>query len=341
MAITLWMDHFWKGLATSKFVPKTEEEIRNYIAQNHFGGKALIELSDEDKEKILPKLLRSITWMANDSRLAGLCEKRIQHYQQTFNERSQDYFVTKEAEKWEKGKKTLSKERKEKLLSNPNIWFQACYSEKNCTMPLTNWGMRHIEEYRLEKPIREITERIKQRTGRDIVNVLDIGGAGGIALKDIKTGDPRVSTWNMTMDMEPVTHDVDRTYLCVAERFPAELRESADLIISNYSFVYFPCQALALENCLQSLSVGEEAHLSISFGKQSYFLKDSARRMRQEYDRLIGLRDSGKIDLRVDSWEGDKHALVYQPDNCNENEHKREHFYPPTFVKITKLKSLD
>ena len=200
--------------------------------------------------------------------------------------------------------------------------------------------MRHIESYGLENPLQEITARIRQRTGRKIVNVLDVGGAAGIALKDVKKQDPQVSTWNMTMDMEPVTYDTDKTYLCIAERFPAELRESADLIISNYSFCYFPCQARALENCLQSLSIGGEAHLNISFGKQDIFVKNSANRMRQEYDRLASLKDSGKIELEVNGWEGEKHALVYQPSNYRESEQEREHFYPPAFVRIRKLKSL-
>jgi SAM-dependent methyltransferase len=339
MAIQLWMNHFWEGLLTGNFIPKTEQEVRDYIAQNHFGGEALVELSDEDKQTILPSMFKKIEFSANWQGLKKLCEQKVYYFQEENGVWGASHnLVLEESNESKRGKQPLSRESKVALLSNPDIWFNSRCHSKGGSVPLGNWGMRPIESYGLEEEIPSILDRIRKNTGKSLVNVLDVGGAGGIALRDIKKIDKNVSTWDMTLDVEPVMHDFDRLYLCTAERFPAELRESADLIISHYSFCYFAGQAQAINNCLQSLSVGGEAHLSVCWGKQYTFVSNPVERMRKQYDQLITLRDSGKIELEVRDWNGIS-ALSYRPENFKENSEYGENFYPPAFVKIKKLKS--
>jgi hypothetical protein len=36
------MNHFWEGLRTGKFIPKTESEVREFMHRNHFAGEPII-----------------------------------------------------------------------------------------------------------------------------------------------------------------------------------------------------------------------------------------------------------------------------------------------------------
>lgn len=112
-------------------------------------------------------------------------------------------------------------------------------------------------------------------------------------------------------------------------------RENMDLILSNYAFCYFANPAAVLENCLQSLSIGGEAHLSVSPTKQRFFVPNFAQKLRDQYDRLQRLSDDGFIELYVKSGRYGEHALKYEPEPDNQT------YFPSAWVEMKKLRSLE
>jgi SAM-dependent methyltransferase len=197
------------------------------------------------------------------------------------------HFILEESEHFDKSKMHLTNEEKISLLSNQDIWYSAKYKERSAESALTSGGMRSLEEYGFKNDeFLETIANIQRNTGKTRLNLLDVGGAGGIMLNDAKKLDSSIITCNMTLDVQPVTFDFDKLYLCPAERFPNELRENMDLILSNMAFCYMPGQACALENCLQALSVGGEAYLSVDWGKQHSFIKNSANKLFKQYKRF-------------------------------------------------------
>jgi len=346
MVIQPSMDHFWKGLKTGKFIPKTDKEIKQFMQENHFGGEAITELSKEDRKVIEKPIFEHLKFnMSEKDELKKLCEQEVAYFPSGIDYYKCPCFILEDCffeegeffkEKNEKGE-LLTKKEKIKLFSNPNIWHGSILYETNSRGPFTSWGMRSLEGYGFNKEhFGKIIKRVKENTGKNLLNILDVGGASGVALKEIKEYFPKeVITNNLTIDVEPVTYEFDNLYLCPGERFPKKLVGNMDLIISNMAFVYMPGQNLTLENCLQALSVGGEAFLSVEIGKQDYFVQDFPNRMRKQYDRMIHLKETGFIDLKVKSGSHGSHALTHNP--------KKEMgtWYPPAWIEIKKLKSLE
>lgn len=137
-------------------------------------------------------------------------------------------------------------------------------------------------------------------------------------------------THNLTVDVEPVMYDVDKLYLCPAERMPRELKGNMDLVISNMAFLYFVGPHLALENCLAALSIGGEARLSVNHASRRGNVVEFAGRLADTYNRLRGLRDDKRILLQLR--ENDIPILEYVPEDRNSR------YFPFAHVTIIKLK---
>lgn len=115
-----------------------------------------------------------------------------------------------------------------------------------------------------------------------------------------------VETHNLTIDVEPAMYPTDHVYLCPAERMPTALKGGMDLIVSHMAFRYFQAPDLALENCLQALSIGGEAMLSVDTDIDHQFIfnlspriKEYAGRLADKYARLKSLRQA-RNDRRAD-----------------------------------------
>lgn len=333
------MNHFWEGLQAGKFTPRTDEQIREFIRKNHFSGKALVELASEDKAVIEESVFYYTSGLINRDLYEKLCTQNILYLPEGFEKYNRPHFILEESEHFKKqNKKPLTIQEKIELFTTPNVWYHSVLQGTNVLRPLLSWGMRHLWEYGFtDERFLENLSRIRKNTGRDILNLLDVGGAMGVMLHDAGELDKNIITHNLTLDVLPTTYDVDKLYLSTAERFPIELKENMDLIVSNMAFLYMPGQALALENCLQSLSVGGEAHLSVDWGKQKVFVPNSAVKMRKQYDRMKKLSEDGFIELKVNSGNYGDHALGYIPEN---NSKHGADWFPPAYVEIRKLKSL-
>jgi hypothetical protein len=341
------MNHFWEGLKTGKFIGKTDEDVKKFIGENHFYGEAIIEPSEEDREVIEKDLFENIKYYLNIDIYRKLSEQEVIYVENMKGLPGPHFILEESAEfkEYKKKGKILSPEDKIELFSNPDVWLNSRLLSDCLNGDLTSWGMRPLKEYGFEKDeFVGILKRVKKNTKKNLLNVLDVGGAIGIALKEIKGIDSKVITNNLTLDVEPVTYDFDNLYLCTGERFPIKLKENMDVILANMSFVYMSGQSLALENCLQSLSVGGEAFLNVEWGKQEHFIPNFAEKMKKQYSRMKKLADKGFIELDIRSGNNSykDHVLTYNPkkDIHNRSEKFREVYFPPAFVKIKKLKYL-
>lgn len=166
-----------------------------------------------------------------------------------------------------------------KLLADPEILSSSRYVSEydgvyhqESSNPLLSEGSRHL--YRDEKDsesygyasaedFKNTLQRIKKRTGKSILTILDIGGNVGQALLDAKRIDSSLKTINMTLDSLPVISG-DIIARRPAEYMPAVFEENIDLIESNYAFRYFLFPDIALRNAVKALSIGGETNLYFS-----------------------------------------------------------------------------
>lgn len=160
---------------------------------------------------------------------------------------------------------TVTTQEKIQLLQNPDTFYTIKYKTGYSTLGLAGWGNRRLDAmdyYPFQKELfLDVTKRIRERTKREKLKMLDIGGGMGLGLHDAKEKDSSLETDNLTIDEELAMYPVDHLYLCPAERMPKEFEGKMDLIISNMAFRYFPFPDLALKNAIKALAIGGEAHI--------------------------------------------------------------------------------
>ncbi|GEM_PF-5294402 len=347
---------FFEGIEKEAFQPWTEEETQIFLEEDIFGFEPLKELNQRDKEVIYSSTKQLLGWYLNREIYHELTSREV-YFFATSQELPENvakelrlpdfpfFFVSPydpgRKEQFNKIVKSLTKAgieslsimKKKNLLSDPESWFAGYKSIGWTSDCLVGYGMRHLHEYGItDEHFLETIKRIQDATRKEKVNVFDVGGANGLALYDAKKLTDTIITHNLSPSVEPVMFPTDYLYTCPAERMPISLKENMDLILSNMAFVYMAGQHLALENILQSLSVGGEAHLSIEWGKQNEFVDSSSQRMAQQYRRMQELHEKGYIELEV------KSSYKPHPLDFPAGEGK---FYPPARVRIRKKKSLE
>ncbi len=198
------------------------------------------------------------------------------------------------------GAKQLTPQDKERIYTDIEIVSDASMRVNRC---VGSFGManRPLTQYSYEDTYGDldrldaIIERIRKRTGRDEIRLLDVGGSLGRAAWEAEQRYANLQATNLTvtdgMAMFPVTY-----VLALGERMPARFHESFDLILSNMAFCYFTFPELGVENCLQALAVGGEAHLS---GIDKYFRPkkgdEKDPRFKRKHERLLDLQTKGCI----------------------------------------------
>lgn len=235
----------------------------------------------------------------------------------------------------------MDKRKKVDTFSDINIWGKASYHALKHGQPLTMQGYRNlyaqspdeIETYGYTKErFTDLVANIRKRTGKENINMLDIGGGLGTASFQVEQLDNHIHATNLTIDEEPAMYPVERV-LAPAEAMPESFREKYDLMVSNQAFRYFTYPDIALENCLKALSIGGEAEIVVGTSRQNVEVKDYAVRLAKEYKRLKELNDKGFIEFKIlkTLW-GD--PLESQPKEGDDT-------FPEAFIKIIKLKSLE
>ena len=348
---------FWEGLETGEFKPWTTPEI-SALVEEMLGSSPLRELTTRDREVISiemhfllsSNLNRNVHHqLASDPVYFFPTAKEIPPGTDIFvsfpdkalffvppasncYERNKKEFDTITAILAKAGKEPLSRLEKKNILSDPTIWLNARLNTVGIDNLLVGYGMRPLTSYGINaEQFMDTVKRVQNATGKDKINLLDVGGANGLALQNARKLTDIVITHNLTPTMEPAMFSTDFLYVCPAERMPESFREQMDLILSNYAFCYFPGQDLALENILQALSVGGEANIEVSFGKQGVLVDNFVPRMAEQYKRMKHLHDLGYITIKVDS-DYNPHPLDFPVSQNN--------FYPPAQLYIRKNKSL-
>ena len=348
---------FWEGIDAGKFNPWTTQEISTLV-EEMLGSSPLQELTTRDREVISIEMHHILSSNLNRNLYHLLASDPVYFFSTAkeippetdifapFPDKA-SFFVPRSSNSYEinkkefdtitailakAGKEHLSRPEKKKMLSDPAVWLNARLNTVRIDCPLVGYGMRPLTSYGINtEQFMDTVKRVQNATGKDKINLLDVGGANGLALQDARKLTNIVITHNLTPTLEPAMFSTDFLYVCPAERMPESFREQMDLILSNYAFCYFPGQDLALENILQALSVGGEANIEVSFGKQRVFVDNFAPRMAEQYKRMKHLHDLGYITLKVES-DCNPHPLDFPVSQNN--------FYPPAQLYIRKNKSL-
>ncbi len=146
-------------------------------------------------------------------------------------------------------------------------------------------------------------ERIRQRTKKLRLTMLDIGGNFGKALMDAKKIDPTLKTINMTLNYLPSING-DIIVRRPAEYMPAVFEETIDVIESNYAFTYFLFPDIGLINAVKALSVGGEANLSFSNNRCPLDKEELLERMKKVFTWLKDLEQKGYIEIaRIEGYD--------------------------------------
>jgi len=340
------MQHFWKGIRTGKFNPPSDEEIMRMTNEIYFNGNPMTQLSDEEETKLrsyvfgklksnlIRPVFQQITekpliycFLPSGSKITFDGQNPV-----SYNGHFFFYVDEKVADRKAHLKKLadigatdLTPQEKLELFSDINIWAQARYFQVLPRIKIIGSlrdgdGSRSIRDYDLEN-VKKIIGRIRKRTGKTDLKVLDVGGMLGQACYDLQEMDPNVITTNLTLTEDPTNFPVE-TVLASAERMPSEFRGRYDLVLSNMAFRYFMFPHKALENCLDALSVGGEAHLSLDgvFGTQEKLVETLKRMELMRQDRRV------KFSL-TDLLLREKFTAV--PENYT---------WKPMYVKLTRLK---
>ena len=336
------LQHFWRGIETGKFVPLTDEEIDDMITSVYFNGEPLTGLTEEEENNIRKGLFKIAKSPSGTKILEDLASKEVVYLPK---EKCPDgIFKTKQPLLIIKGTEnitgetttgaidqdgiTLSPAEKIRIFSDIEIWKSAGFHRQGYR-PLLRTEETYGEDYGYTREqFVQLVEAIKRRTGKQDIKMLDVGGGIGEACQDAQNLCPEIEAVNLTIDEEPAMFPV-KTVLKPAERMPADFREGFDLIVSKTAFGYFVYPDIALENCLQSLSVGGEARILFITGSQEYEVPDYVKRIVMEFRRLKKLAENGYIDLEVNA-----DIFDVKPEDKVED-------LPNRFVVIRKKKSLE
>jgi SAM-dependent methyltransferase len=352
---------FWDGLKNGKFIPHTEKELDAIVENVYFKGDPLVELSPEE-EKNVKSAIREHTknYSPHKRGSMNLIEDEIWHLDGSVfmgdgfigdsdNEHGtlvglcgNSPYLTRVRDKLtQAGAVILTNNYKLEMFSNLYFWKRVRVTGiwsnggSGSGFGLCGYGNRPLTEYGFSaESFKTFVEKIKQDMDKDELKLLDVGGLLGEACYDAEQICPEVKTTNLTFSVEPVSYPVEMVVLS-AERMPIEFREKYDIILSNIAFRYFTYPQLGLENCLQALSVGGESYLDVGTDRPAIKIADHAKRINRQFQRMKELRNLGYIDLDV------KTGLGYDALNFKPRRGSDSMFFPPTYVHMKKLKSLD
>jgi len=359
---TITQDHFWRGLKKGKWenltVEETEKEIHLIVEKQFAAYKPMTPLTAEEAlylELMFIKQIRMVT--EKNEKKEALVEDRfiyledlnldIKEMPKELKGLGKETFIDLDKENDRRSLDFLLKykdlilnnERKMKLLSDPKIWHESWIRYGNTTEGLTFQGIRSLSEYGFEEEtFSQITNKIKESTGRDKLRMLDLGGASGRALHQAKEIDPTLEIFNLTIDEEPTMFPVDHFYLIPAERMPDELEEQIDFIVSRTTFRYLMYPDLVLKNLVKALSVGGYADFVFSSERSANKnLRDLEKRVREGLLWIKDLEKKGFLETDI-------------PEEENYAEYMKKKDWPGDFSRfnrgtvghfhITKKKSL-
>jgi hypothetical protein len=154
--------------------------------------------------------------------------------------------------------------------------------------------------------VKAILLNIRYRTCKSRLNILDIGGYIGKALRDLQLIDPNTYAYNLTLDIDPNHYPFNELVFGALEYMPKEFEEKMDLVLSLTTFVHCLYPDIGLLNTVKSLSIGGHAH--IAYKPNSGIGKYPIEKTKTLYERLKELENNdylllgNKEDFEKDYW---------------------------------------
>jgi hypothetical protein len=341
-----FFEKYFASLQKGKYIPYSAKEISTIVNTHYFSGEALIPLTNHE-ETILRAQARNIlmrqfkksflhSLITND--FIFLNPKQVNQLGNGHGALDKNLLVNitettidccPDIHSFIKKKKIPLMTNREKVnfVKDINIFQQTRYRKGNCESPCSHQGYRPLEGYGYDSE--SLFKQVQISTGKKNITVLDLGGGIGLAAHDMKLSHPEISTINITCDTEPVMFTADRTTLCFAERFPKDLCESVDLVITNMAFRYFFFPDLAVKNVVTSLSVGGIADIFVTSERSSTPDDELEKRLSDTYFWLTDLAQKGIIEIEFSFG-----SVLGTPIKVEET------LYPCRGLYIKKLKSM-
>lgn len=295
------MDHFLRSIERKKFMPLEAGEIDRIVDTIYLEGEPLLPLSAREIESLRAYTRVAVEKHVNSKQYAYFAEGNFYRFSpddqidEKYDLKTWAYPSTLVQAKCHRygrvakmlGKSILSKEEKMELVHDPLSYYGLHFygRDKLCgyghrsllhygTLPFQMWPdpfpsinienpmytQREVDEAFLHG-VAGILDRLRSRTGKKVLHVLDVGGGQGRALHDLQALDPDIVTHNLTMEEHTAMFDVDHLHLRPAERMPADFEERMDLVISNVACRYMLYFDAAYRNVLAALAPGGEAFL--------------------------------------------------------------------------------
>jgi len=341
-------EKLFKGIKDNKWYPYNTKDINDFLDTHHFSGEPLLPLVPKDEKRLRSYLFRTMKGVVSEYRFKDYCLNplvKLERGTKKFGTLLKDWPYVANLNIGDDTKKKqlqnfidwngvvpMTPDEKIDFLKNPSLYGEHRYIKSGGgESDFCRQGYRSIEEYDGLSKGRfiKLLKKAQKSTGKKNIRILDIGGGIGQALQDIKRIDENVFTINMTIDPESSLFASDRTIIGSAERFPADLLNSVDLVITNMAFRYFPFADLAVRNIIHSLSLGGMADVFVSTERSPTSDREIKKRLTETYSWLLKLKKEGCI--KISFTNGYFMKVKYSVDDS---------LYPCRGIKVTKLKQI-
>ncbi len=311
-----FFNKYFRALSKGKLAKYSKKEINKIIDKYFFSDDPITELSGIEMKNLRKKIFDDLANLWTDSFLTDLAGQNIIYLSPeevknlnqalgksygalsygkkiiiNFSQRNDIAIYRKET-----GVRLMTPKEKIDFLKTLPTLLNTRLVFSNCEGSCTQMGYYEIGYYGLDETMALIKET-REKTGKKIISVLDLGGGVGLPLMGLKEVDLDIFTINLTLTTEPTMFKVDQTILTPAERFPKILAEKVDVIISNMAFRYFRYPDLAVKNVVRALSIGGIAKIFVASERSDTPQAELKKRLTDTYFWLQDLIKKGIISV--------------------------------------------
>lgn len=343
------LQHFWRAFDTGEIKDLSKEEIEAIVDRQLAKYPPMLELTDAERQKIREEFIELTEGRVNDKVMQLLIRdpwyyldmdsmgipqdvlKEISLYGGPASNHPQALVhspsCVQHSRLWREYVQSHNLqpmsllELKNKLRDNPDIAQNIRARIGNYDAHMSGWGIRELEG-EAQQSYKSFLQVIKDRTGKNILNVLDFGGASGRFFQGLKAVDSNIVAYNLSIDELPVAYkEVDVNYVLPGEWTPEEIKEKMDYIHSNIAIRYFLYPDLGLRSVVCALSPGGTASLDFStersgLQKTEEGQEELKNRLVKVMDWLKDLESQGIISTNLSpedyaEWQANPESMVH------------------------------
>ncbi len=321
-----------KEILKGRKKPFSQEEIESIVDQRYFGFDSLVSLDEYEKLHLRDEIVNRLLYRLNEGTLRKFLETDC-YWSALRDRRGFQIIYTKEALLNENVSNVCLMTAEEKLmfLKDPRN-LKVRWRERGLESDFATMGYRNIDEYGMpgRKSFTDVIREIQTDSGRKELNILDLGGGVGLALRDAKKIHPELVTYNATRDEEFSHYPVDFHIIGFMERMPLVLKDKINFIFSNMTTRYLSYTDLVLRCCVMMLA--KKGIMNIFFSSDSSNNRcgeDIKRRMKLAYVYLKDLEKLGLIKLKINNTFSSNFGGTFRSES--------ESLYPAATVFVKKL----